>query len=81
MEPPHPLLHCSLHEPTTRTSPITVGSFNHTIVAVVVVVGAAWIWWVAGARTWFTGPRHNVEPPPEGFLTRTAEPAADDPPQ
>jgi amino acid permease (GABA permease) len=41
-------------------SPITATTFNYTIVAVVAVVGAATIWWFAGARKWFTGPRQNV---------------------
>jgi amino acid permease (GABA permease) len=41
-------------------SPITVSTFNYTIVAVVVVVGLATIWWFASARRWFTGPRQNL---------------------
>jgi amino acid permease (GABA permease) len=41
-------------------SPITASSFNYTIVAVAVVVGAATIWWFASARKWFTGPRQNL---------------------
>jgi amino acid permease (GABA permease) len=40
--------------------PINVANFNYTIVAVAVVVGAATIWWFAGARKWFTGPRQNL---------------------
>ncbi len=46
--------------------PITVLNFNYTIVAVAVVLGGAWLWWVLGARTWFTGPRSTLdEPEPE----------------
>jgi amino acid transporter len=41
-------------------SPITASTFNYTIVAVAVVVGAATIWWFASARKWFTGPRQNL---------------------
>ncbi|MEU4214643.1 amino acid permease [Actinoplanes sp. NPDC026623] len=41
-------------------SPITASNFNYTIVAVLVVVGAATIWWFAGARKWFTGPKSNL---------------------
>jgi amino acid permease (GABA permease) len=41
-------------------SPITATTFNYTILAVVVVVGAVTIWWFASARKWFTGPRQNV---------------------
>jgi amino acid permease (GABA permease) len=38
-------------------SPITAGNFNYTVVAVVVVLGFAWIYWMVSARKWFTGPR------------------------
>jgi amino acid permease (GABA permease) len=38
-------------------SPIHWGNFNYTVVAVVVVLGFAWIYWVVSARNWFTGPR------------------------
>ena len=40
--------------------PITASNFNYTIVAVVVVLGAATLWWLLSARKWFTGPRQNV---------------------
>ncbi len=38
-------------------SPITRANFNYTVVAVVVVLGFAGIWWLASARKWFTGPK------------------------
>ena len=38
-------------------SPITRLNFNYTVVAVAAVVGFAGIWWIASARTWFTGPK------------------------
>jgi hypothetical protein len=38
-------------------SPITVSTFNYTVVAVLVVLGFAGIWWLVSARKWFTGPR------------------------
>jgi amino acid transporter len=41
-------------------SPITAKNFNYTIFAVIVVVGAATIWWFASARRWFTGPKQNL---------------------
>jgi amino acid permease (GABA permease) len=41
-------------------SPITATTFNYTIVAVLVVVGLATVWWLASARHWFTGPRQNL---------------------
>jgi amino acid transporter len=44
-------------------SPITAATFNYTIVAVAVVLGGAWLWWMLSARHWFTGPRHNIEDP------------------
>ncbi|MFJ9690881.1 amino acid permease [Kitasatospora sp. NPDC101183] len=44
-------------------SPITAESFNYTPVAVLVVVGFAGVWWLASARTWFTGP--HVGPAPD----------------
>jgi amino acid permease (GABA permease) len=41
-------------------SPITATTFNYTIFAVALVVGAATIWWFVSARKWFTGPRQNL---------------------
>ncbi|MHB1592687.1 MAG: amino acid permease [Streptosporangiaceae bacterium] len=38
-------------------SPITVGNFNYTVVAVLAVLGFAWIYWMVSARRWFTGPK------------------------
>jgi amino acid permease (GABA permease) len=38
-------------------SPITLKSFNYTIIAVVAVLGFAGIWWLVSARKWFTGPK------------------------
>ncbi len=43
-------------------SPITVGTFNYTIVAVVAVIGFAGIYWLVSARKWFTGPRVQGTP-------------------
>ena len=40
--------------------PVTASNFNYTIVAVVIVLGAATIWWFASARKWFTGPKQNL---------------------
>jgi amino acid permease (GABA permease) len=44
--------------------PLKALTFNYTIVAVVVVVGGASLWWVISARHWFTGPRSNIEADP-----------------
>jgi amino acid permease (GABA permease) len=38
-------------------SPITVANFNYTVVAVVVVIGFAWIYWLVSAKNWFKGPK------------------------
>jgi amino acid permease (GABA permease) len=38
-------------------SPITVGNFNYTVVAVVAVIGFAGIYWLVSAKNWFTGPK------------------------
>ncbi len=43
-------------------SPITAANFNYTVVAVLVVLGFAGIWWLASARKWFTGPRVQGSP-------------------
>jgi len=43
-------------------SPITGSNFNYTVVAVVVVLGFAGIWWLVSARKWFTGPRVQGTP-------------------
>jgi amino acid transporter len=37
--------------------PVTWADFNYTVVAVAVVLGFAWLWWVASAKRWFTGPK------------------------
>jgi amino acid permease (GABA permease) len=38
-------------------SPITVGNFNYTVVAVLAVLGFATIYWLVSAKNWFTGPK------------------------
>jgi hypothetical protein len=38
-------------------SPIGWGNFNYTVVAVVVVLGFAGVYWLVSARNWFTGPK------------------------
>jgi amino acid transporter len=56
-------------------SPIKAANFNYTIVAVAVVVGAAWLWWVLSAKNWFTGPRHTVAGPVVTDADSTEAPA------
>ena len=38
-------------------NPITASNFNYTVVAVLVVLGFAGIWWMVSAKNWFTGPK------------------------
>ena len=38
-------------------SPIGWGNFNYTVVAVLAVIGFAWVYWVLSARKWFKGPK------------------------
>ncbi|MFE9690513.1 amino acid permease [Micromonospora sp. NPDC005806] len=63
------------------SSPITAKTFNYTIVAVGIVLGGAWLWWVLSARHWFTGPRHNVPDPvipkPAAGAEPVVEPSAE----
>jgi hypothetical protein len=40
--------------------PDHAANFNYTIVAVVVVLGGATVWWFASASKWFTGPQQNL---------------------
>ena len=55
-------------------SPITATTFNYTIFAVLVVVGAATIWWFVSAKNWFTGPKQNlIEKAAHGEPTLPAE--------
>ncbi|NES16089.1 MULTISPECIES: amino acid permease [Micromonospora] len=59
------------------SSPVTASTFNYTIVAVGVVLGGAWLWWVFSARRWFTGPRHNVPDPVIPRPAAGAEPVSE----
>ena len=38
-------------------SPIGFGNFNYTVVAVLVVLGFAGIYWAVSAKNWFKGPK------------------------
>jgi amino acid permease (GABA permease) len=40
-----------------QAGPITWVTFNYAVVAVVVVLGFAWVYWALSAKNWFTGPR------------------------
>jgi amino acid permease (GABA permease) len=45
-----------------QVGPITVKTFNYAVVAVLVVIGFAGIYWLVSARHWFTGPRVQGSP-------------------
>jgi amino acid transporter len=40
-----------------QVGPISFKTFNYAVVAVLVVIGFAGIYWLVSARKWFTGPR------------------------
>jgi amino acid permease (GABA permease) len=42
------------------TFPVTRTNFNYTIVALLIVLGGAGLWWVFGARRWFVGPQSTL---------------------
>ncbi|WP_039801750.1 amino acid permease [Nocardia araoensis] len=45
-------------------SEFTWNTVNYAPITLVGVVGAIGIWWLASARTWFTGPKRTVDEPP-----------------
>jgi amino acid permease (GABA permease) len=45
-----------------EASPITLKTFNYAIVALLIVIGYAGIYWLVSARKWFTGPRVQGTP-------------------
>jgi amino acid permease (GABA permease) len=45
-----------------QVGPITFTTFNYAVVAVLVVIGFAGIYWLVSARNWFTGPRVQGTP-------------------
>jgi amino acid permease (GABA permease) len=45
-----------------QVGPITLKTFNYAVVAVLVVIGFAGIYWLVSAHKWFTGPRVQGTP-------------------
>jgi amino acid transporter len=45
-----------------QLSPITITTFNYAPIVVAAVIGFAFIWWIAGARKWFKGPKIQGTP-------------------
>ncbi len=48
--------------PLTQGGTIDLDTFNYAVVAVVVVIGFAGIWWLVSAKNWFTGPKVQGTP-------------------
>jgi amino acid permease (GABA permease) len=48
--------------PLTSGGTLDLDTFNYAVVAVVVVIGFAGIWWLVSARHWFTGPKVQGTP-------------------
>ena len=47
---------------TSTASPIGWGNFNYTVIAVIVVLGFAGVYWAVSAKNWFTGPKVQGTP-------------------
>ena len=43
--------------PVTSGGTLDLDTFNYAVIAVIVVIGFAGIWWVTSAKNWFTGPK------------------------
>ncbi|HYK33075.1 MAG TPA: amino acid permease, partial [Streptosporangiaceae bacterium] len=43
--------------PVTSGGTLDLNTFNYAVVAVIVVIGYAWIYWLVSARKWFKGPK------------------------
>ena len=48
--------------PLTSGGTLDLNTFNYAVVAVIVVIGFAGIYWLVSARNWFTGPRVQGTP-------------------
>ncbi len=56
-----------------QVGPIGFKTFNYAIVAVLVVIGFAGIYWLVSARNWFTGPRVQGTPEELAAIERELE--------
>jgi hypothetical protein len=45
-----------------QTGPISLKTFNYAVIAVLVVIGFAGIYWLVSARNWFHGPKVQGTP-------------------
>jgi amino acid permease (GABA permease) len=48
--------------PVTDNGTLNLNTFNYAVVAVLVVIGFAGIWWLVSAKNWFTGPKVQGTP-------------------
>ena len=48
--------------PVTDNGTLNLNTFNYAVVAVIVVIGFAGIWWAVSAKNWFTGPKVQGTP-------------------
>ena len=56
-----------------QVGPITFTTFNYAVIAVLVVIGFAGIYWLVSARNWFTGPRVQGTPEELAAIERELE--------
>ncbi len=59
--------------PVTSGGTLDLNTFNYSVVAVVVVIGFAGIWWAVSARKWFTGPKVQGSPEELAAIERELE--------
>jgi amino acid permease (GABA permease) len=48
--------------PVTDNGTLNLNTFNYSVVAVIIVIGFAGIWWLVSAKNWFTGPKVQGTP-------------------
>jgi amino acid permease (GABA permease) len=59
--------------PVTSGGTLDLNTFNYSVVAVVVVIGFAGLWWVFSAKNWFTGPKVQGTPEEMAAIERELE--------
>ena len=59
--------------PVTGNGTLNLNTFNYSVVAVIVVIGFAGIWWLVSAKNWFTGPKVQGTPEELAAIERELE--------
>jgi amino acid permease (GABA permease) len=59
--------------PVTSGGTLNLNTFNYAVVAVIVVIGFAGIWWAVSAKNWFTGPKVQGSPEELAAIERELE--------